>query len=811
VTTPVTDQFSAVRRGSRAWWMAAVLAALFLAGHLPFLASTLEDVDSANFALGLRDFDPGRHRPHPPGYPIYIAAAKAAATLLSEPRALALWGVVFGALSAFALLRLFAGVDVIDGIADGPPGGPAAAWDAWFGAPAGAMLVTLTAPLVWMTASRPMSDTLGFAAVVTAQALIATALVQQARMRDVATGRIDAAVATRSGRLLLVGALASAIAIGVRSQATWLTVPLLAAAIVTRRRREALAALAGCSVWFTGGVMLWLVPLVLASGGPSKYLAAFANQAGEDWSGVDLLATHPTPRKLAFALYETCVIHWAGLGWLVLAAAALGTGLMLLRRRRGLLVLTVAFAPYALFHLGFQETFTTRYAMPLVPPMAYLAVRGLLLLGRVASRAAIVALACTALALTVPVVASYSSVGSPTARALADLTLESSKTPAALLGMHHAFARAVEAGAPETPAWQPLASPPKHEWLSLVRAWNSGDTRPVWFLADPRRTDLALIDPEARSIQGDYAWPFTTQVFLGGIRPDQLAWVVIRQPGWFAEEGWPLTPETAGVARADGRGLEHGPLVARVKRRETATTLMIGGRHLGLGAGVSARVEVTIDGRGVDSWTVAPANGLFLRFLAVPAGALAGDGSYAKLEIQSWAAGSTSRTGIVAIDQFDVQDAGTVVRGYETGWNEPEYNPATGQTWRWATERATITTTTVDRDVILQVAGESPMKYFVRPTRVAVKVGDQAVFSQGVAEDFAWSIKVPSSALAQSGGRITIESDQSFRPADRGQNADHRSLALRIYSVTLKPVSGPGTAANSRTAATAPAAPGPPR
>ena len=807
----MTDQFSSVRRGSPAWWLAAALAALFLVGHLPMLASSLEDVDSANFALGLRYFDPASYRPHPPGYPIYIALSKAAATVMSEPHALAIWGVLCGALAAFALLRLFACLDAIGEVADVSRDGRGRFWDSWLSAPAAATLVTMTAPLIWMTASRPMSDTLGFAAALAAQALLATALVQQLRMRDRTTGRIDAAAATQSGRLILFGAFACAIAIGVRSQATWLTVPLLVAVIVSRRRREAAAAFMGGAVWFAGGILLWLVPLVLASGGPAKYLAAFAKQTGEDWSGVDLLATHPTPRKLAFALYETFVLHWGGIGWLIVAAATVGVVVMLVRRRPSLLVLMLAFAPYGIFHLGFQETFTTRYALPLVPPVAYLAVKGLLLLGRVAGRGAVVVLSCVALALTVPVVASYSRVGSPTARALADLTRESSKTPGVMLGMHHAFARIIEAVAPDKSAWHLLPTPPKHEWLSLVKAWTTGEAGLVWFLADPRRTDLALIDPEARTIQGDYAWPFPTAVYLGGIRPDQLQWVVIRPPGWFAGEGWPLTPETAGVARADRRGLEYEPLVAWVKRRDTAATMMIGGRHLGLGAGPSARVDVTIDGRQIDTWTVTPSDQFFLRFVPLPGGTLAGDARYGKLEIQAREVGGAARTGIVAIDQFDLQEPTAVMRGYDAGWNEPEYNPTTGQTWRWASERAAIRTTTLDRDLDLQVTGESPMKYFSRPSRVVIKVGSQSVFSGNVGADFAWTIRVPASALSQSGGLITIDSDQSFRPADRGQNADKRSLALRIYSVTLRPVSGPDTTANSRTATTLPAVPAPQR
>jgi hypothetical protein len=36
----------------------------------------LDDWDSVNFAFGLDDFDVTKHWPHPPGYPVYIAAGK---------------------------------------------------------------------------------------------------------------------------------------------------------------------------------------------------------------------------------------------------------------------------------------------------------------------------------------------------------------------------------------------------------------------------------------------------------------------------------------------------------------------------------------------------------------------------------------------------------------------------------------------------------------------------------------------------------------------------------------------------------------
>jgi hypothetical protein len=51
--------------------------------------------------------------------------------------------------------------------------------------------------------------------------------------------------------------------------------------------------------------------------------------------------------------------------------AVIGAGVMLVRNRRALIVLAIAFAPYAVFHLIYQETITVRYALPLVVPIAY--------------------------------------------------------------------------------------------------------------------------------------------------------------------------------------------------------------------------------------------------------------------------------------------------------------------------------------------------------------------------------------------------------------------------------------------------------
>ena len=96
----------------------AGLALLFALTHIPFLANSLEDIDSGNFALGGRDFNVAEHRPHPPGYPVYIAMGKVAtavaAPLMSgaapssvEARALAVLSLVAGLIAIACLYGVF--------------------------------------------------------------------------------------------------------------------------------------------------------------------------------------------------------------------------------------------------------------------------------------------------------------------------------------------------------------------------------------------------------------------------------------------------------------------------------------------------------------------------------------------------------------------------------------------------------------------------------------------------------------------------------------------------------------------------------
>ncbi len=397
-----------MRRAGPIWRVAGVLAVVFLLGHLPMLASTLEDLDSVNFALGLRHFDPALHRPHPPGYPIYMALGKAANLVASEPASLAIWGALLGALSAFSLVQLFRSLDRLDRDDISAGSRPATLRDALTSPAIAATLVTMASPMFWFTASRPMSDMAGLAAALAVQAILVTAMVRQRRpVTGLSRGEYDAATAALSGRAILVGAFAAALAIGMRSQAAWMTLPLLVIVLFDRAGRGAAGAVIGSAIWFVFGVLLWAVPLVAATGGPAAYWHALTAQGGEDIGGVDLLATHFGARRAAFGLLDTFLHPWAlnPLGVVVLALASIGLVALAWRGRRALIVLLVAFAPYGLFHLFFHETTITRYAMPLIPAVVYLAVRALYLRGRLLGATLSAALAVTCLVIVVPALA----------------------------------------------------------------------------------------------------------------------------------------------------------------------------------------------------------------------------------------------------------------------------------------------------------------------------------------------------------------------------------------------------------------------
>ncbi len=172
-----------------------------------------------------------------------------------------------------------------------------------------------------------------------------------------------------------------------------------------------------------------------------------AAQAGEDFAGVEMLYLNPSPRLAANALLRTLVYPWdsIALGSMMLALAAIGAVALLLNDRRALAAVVALSAPYLAFNLLFQDMDFVRYALPLIPGIAYLAVRGVALMLRRAALPAMGALALWSVAIASPVAAVYGAEQSPVVRALDAMRGQMAKDGAVVLAMHQTFQRPLEA------------------------------------------------------------------------------------------------------------------------------------------------------------------------------------------------------------------------------------------------------------------------------------------------------------------------------------------------------------------------------
>ena len=48
-----------------------------------------------------------------------------------------------------------------------------------------------------------------------------------------------------------------------------------------------------------------------------------------------------------------------------------------------------------------------------------------------------------------------------------------------------------------------------------------------------------------------------------------------------------------------------------------------------------------------------------------------------------------------------------------------------------------------------------------------------------------WNVTVPLDRLTRANGRLTIETNRTFVPAERGEGADRRRLGLRVFDVRV--------------------------
>jgi len=746
---------------------------VFFAAHVRALPRTLEDIDSINFAMGVEHFDVAAHQPHPPGYPVYIALARVSTRALGwiapswsrDRRAaagLSVWGLIAGTCALWVVTEFWTAIGLTPTLG-------------FFAA-----LVAVMSPLFWFTAARPLSD---------APALVVSLAVVTGLFRGWRAVHAGAAAAPR---VLLLSALAAGLIIGIRSQTMWLTGPLLCwitAELIARRQFGVAGRLLGAAAI---GALLWALPLVLLSGGLNAYLLALGRQGAQDFSGVEMLATTPTWALFRAALAHTFIEPWQAIALanVVLLLAMIGVVRLAWRGRRILAAVCLVFWPYLIFHLTFHETVTLRYALPLVIPLAGLAVIGLSMLG---ARAAIVggtAAAVWSLVVVQPRLLAYANDGAPIFRAFQDMQAAlPSTSPPPVLRMHHQVYWGIQRVADwYRPYWNvgPFAHPGSREWLGVVEHFASGDDRPVWFLSDVTRNDLSQFDRRARRLAGHYVLPPEIRQLVGGARLDSLDWQEITRPEWMLGPGWSITPEIAGMTAQDGTSPNLRPVEAYLRRGPAERHLLIGGRDLEVSETPAAVVSVQLDGRPLDQFTVTRVTPWFARWIDLPVGIPSGPTPYARLVVRATSAVAGRPAPAIGLEQFDAVQHGTPMFALADGWYELEEDPATGRMWRWTSARSTIEVKDWGPTVALTLVGESPLRYFNQPPTVIIRAGEREVGRFFPPADFNRTIDIPAAALEASSGRISIETSLTFSPAERHESQDQRWLGLRLYSIQVR-------------------------
>src|SRR5688572_32878756 len=111
------------------------------------------------------------------------------------------------------------------------------------------------------------------------------------------------------------------------------------------------------------------------------------------------------------------------------------------------------------------------------------------------------------------------------------------KHPGASTFAHFSMLRPLEAASPTGTPLVAVAPRRTREWLGPVGYWRDGGRGAVWFLADPKRTDLALIDPQSRRDVTRYRWNVGDHPVLSGTRPLAADRYRSAPPVWVVAEG----------------------------------------------------------------------------------------------------------------------------------------------------------------------------------------------------------------------------------------------------------------------------------
>ena len=376
------------------------LASMLLAtGLFATRGAALEDLDAANLHHALTHYDLALHMPHFPGYPVFVASARAVFAVTGDA-VLALQLPGLGAwVGALALLWL-----AVDHHLGRRP-----AWLAWG--------LAAASPLTWLAAGRTGADALGVA--LATGAVAAVALSHEGAKSKKETSPVH------SARWLALGVVLASLAVGTRASLVPMFTGIMLVVALHPARRSALG---------TGllALALWVIPFSAAAGPEVlDHASAFLVGHFTSWGGTAFIADSESTGLIyrAGLWYESLLIHGLGLpdrsllftfiigpvGFCAVVGAVTVP-------RRVLAFLAVVAIPYMLWIWIGQNPEKPRHLLPLLPLLAVVLGAGLARMPKAFGAIAPAVL----LAITLPLGWTHAHVPSPAAQ-LADWLVETQR------------------------------------------------------------------------------------------------------------------------------------------------------------------------------------------------------------------------------------------------------------------------------------------------------------------------------------------------------------------------------------------------
>jgi hypothetical protein len=483
------------------WWknvsirvlVAAVFATLAIT-RIPLAPKYLYYFDSVNFALALDEFNPGKHQPQPPGYPMFVALMRL--VHFAVPRAedvLVVSGLLAATAATVLLWRLA---------------------DEMFGRRAAMLAVALFLfnPALWLGGITNQVRT-ALALCSTGVALLAWRALQRP-MRDVAVNATFAAAGLGAGFRPALGIL---------------LIPLLL--FVWWRESRSIGRLVGYALIGALSTTPWVTAAVIAVGGLREWFTLMWQYSDQQFSGTSLLFGASV--KSSWNMLAQAVV-WNGLGALawIWAVPFVRARWSENATQKHWWFLTVWFAPIFLFaafvHIGDPDQ-----ALASIPVLCIVGGRTLDLWlqqagnSRVVATAAVAACANAALFFYPPgrlaAAASYKAVRSvdrQTQDVFAAIRHLKANSPVSIVEYHGVITwRHLSYYFPNDPVLYLAANPSEFSWILLHRSPVETKQPPV-FLPGPRRVIL-ISTLEKRSEMLAQGWKQYGPAYYRDVRPSE--------------------------------------------------------------------------------------------------------------------------------------------------------------------------------------------------------------------------------------------------------------------------------------------------